>query len=359
MLIRGCLWSVLMVTIMCVLTSCMSRVAVVEPVQQQAPQGNSQPIETAEPAEEISIEITDVAVQEEPVAAPRNETETPAAVHDVMIIETNKGAIHVQLDAESAPVSVANIKRYAENGFYDGTVFHRVIEDFMIQGGGFAADPNSKKFVKKPTGKAIQNESSNGLRNLRGTVAMARTSNPHSATSQFYINLVNNAHLDAQGERLGYAVFGRVVKGMDVVDAIGLTPTTRGDWPSSPIVMTKVHIIGSQTAVEVEEAVESGPMPVAAPPSEAVETEKTEEVDYFGVVTSFTAGNPSVLNISVGSDDGIQKGDVLLIKQDGKIRCTATVTRVASTKAIAVVEDADWSAGINKEIATGSEVDLK
>lgn len=361
MLMRAFVCFFLGASVLCLLTSCMARVVEIQPVEEQAPDVPSEAPDVHEPAVEMSDEVTDDLVNPEPDMPPLEHAEVTPVLADVMVIETNKGDIHVQLDAEAAPVSVANIKSYAEKGFYDGTVFHRVIEDFMIQGGGFAANPNSKQFVKKPTGQAIQNESSNGLRNLRGTVAMARTNNPHSATSQFYINLVNNAHLDAHGDHLGYAVFGRVVKGMDVVDAIGQTPTTRGNWPSSPIVMTKVRILEANVGRKQEHSAHNatGPMPVAAPQAEAGDKEQAEVTDYFGEVTSFTAGNPSVLNVNVGSEDGIQKGDVLVIKHNGAVRCTATVTRVASSKAIAEIQDDDWADGINKEVATGSEVDLK
>lgn len=158
-------------------------------------------------------------------------------------IETSKGVILVELDPSAAPKSVENFLRYARSGFYDGTVFHRVIAGFMIQGGGFTAD-----LTKKPVGAPIENESKNGLSNKRGTIAMARTMAPHSATAQFYVNLVDNANLDARGGQWGYAVFGRVVEGMDVVDAIAAVPTdfarsggqTMRDVPTTPVTILKV-----------------------------------------------------------------------------------------------------------------------
>ena len=131
---------------------------------------------------------------------------------------TNKGVIDIELDHEHAPKSSANFEQYVRDGFYDGTIFHRVIKGFMLQGGGFDADMR-----QKPTAATIQNEANNGLKNKRYTLAMARTSAPHSATSQFFINTVDNGFLDFTAESAqgwSYAVFGRVVKGTEVVDAI-------------------------------------------------------------------------------------------------------------------------------------------
>jgi peptidyl-prolyl cis-trans isomerase B (cyclophilin B) len=140
-------------------------------------------------------------------------------------LETSAGTIRLELDDERAPASVANFLAYVRAGHYDGTVFHRVIKGFMIQGGGF--EPGMKQ---KPTGQPIDNEANNGLRNRRHTVAMARTSDPHSATAQFFINTVDNDFLDHRAptpQGWGYAVFGRVVAGADVVDAIESVRTHR------------------------------------------------------------------------------------------------------------------------------------
>ncbi len=140
-------------------------------------------------------------------------------------IETSKGTIVAELDGEKAPISVANFLAYAASGFYDGTVFHRVIDSFMIQGGGMTADL-SPKDTKAP----IKNEAANGLKNLKGTLAMARTNQVNSATAQFYINLVDNDfldHKDKTAQGFGYAVFGKVVKGLDVVEKIGKVKTGR------------------------------------------------------------------------------------------------------------------------------------
>jgi cyclophilin family peptidyl-prolyl cis-trans isomerase len=140
----------------------------------------------------------------------------------VVTLTTSLGVIELELDAEKAPITVANFLEYVEAGFFDGTIFHRVIPDFMIQGGGFTAD-----FVQKPTRAAIKNEANNGLANARGTIAMARTNIVDSATAQFFINLKDNAFLNhsGAGQAFGYAVFGRVIKGMDVVDKIAGVPT--------------------------------------------------------------------------------------------------------------------------------------
>ena len=159
-------------------------------------------------------------------------------------IETSKGTITLELDAARAPETVRNFAAYAAAGFYDGTVFHRVIDGFMIQGGGFTKDMN-----QKPAGAPIRNEAMNGLKNLRGTIAMARTMVVDSATSQFFINLVDNPFLDFTAptpQGFGYAVFGRVTDGIEVVDAIGKAKTgTRGfhqNVPEEAIEIRKVSV---------------------------------------------------------------------------------------------------------------------
>ena len=151
--------------------------------------------------------------------------------------ETTLGDFTVELDAEAAPVSCENFRRYVDDGHFDGTIFHRVIAGFMIQGGGFVADMS-----QKPTRKAIANEAGNGLRNRRGTLAMARTNEIHSATAQFFVNLVDNAFLDHRPGNYGYAVFGRVVDGLDVIDRIAAVKTGRKggheDVPLDTVVVT-------------------------------------------------------------------------------------------------------------------------
>jgi cyclophilin family peptidyl-prolyl cis-trans isomerase len=144
----------------------------------------------------------------------------PALATELVEIKTNVGTIRLELDDVKAPVTVKNFLQYADAGFYNGTIFHRVIKGFMIQGGGMNAE-----LRPKPTNAPIKNEAANGLQNQRGTIAMARTGVVDSATSQFFINTVDNRMLDHMVRDYGYAVFGKVVAGMDVVDKIGNAPT--------------------------------------------------------------------------------------------------------------------------------------
>lgn len=160
-------------------------------------------------------------------------------------METTLGDIVLQLDAEKAPGTVENFLAYVDEGYYDGTQFHRVISGFMVQGGGLDADMNSK-----PTRASIQNEANNGLKNDRGTVSMARTNAPHSATAQFFINLADNKFLDHTAETprgWGYAVFGQVTEGMDVVDQIAAVETgirdDRRDVPVETVLIKKISRI--------------------------------------------------------------------------------------------------------------------
>jgi peptidyl-prolyl cis-trans isomerase B (cyclophilin B) len=162
-----------------------------------------------------------------------------AGDHPKVALDTSKGKIVLELYADKAPQSVTNFLTYTDAGFYDGTIFHRVIPGFMIQGGGFTAEMQQKE-VRSP----IHNEADNGLRNDRGTIAMARTSDPHSATAQFFINTVDNDFLNHKSKSpqgWGYAVFGRVVEGIDVVDEISRVKTvSRGmhqDVPAEPVVI--------------------------------------------------------------------------------------------------------------------------
>ena len=154
------------------------------------------------------------------------------------MLKTSKGVIKVELDAEKAPISAKNFLTYVDAKFYDGTVFHRVISNFMVQGGGMTAD-----LSEKPTRASIANEGGNGLKNARGTLAMARRPDPDSATSQFFINVVDNSRLDRPSfDGFGYAVFGRVIDGMDVVDRIravptGAAPNGMRDVPVKPVVI--------------------------------------------------------------------------------------------------------------------------
>jgi peptidyl-prolyl cis-trans isomerase B (cyclophilin B) len=158
-------------------------------------------------------------------------------------LTTSKGDILIELDEEKAPVSCENFRQYVEDGHFDGTIFHRVINNFMIQGGGFTPD-----MMQKTSREPIENEAQNGLKNEAGTIAMARTMDPHSATAQFFINVSNNTFLDYPGQDgWGYAVFGKVTEGMDVINAIkGVETTHRGghsDVPVEPIVIEKAEIV--------------------------------------------------------------------------------------------------------------------
>lgn len=159
-----------------------------------------------------------------------------------VLVRTSEGDFTIELYPNEAPNSVANFLQYARDGFYEGTVFHRVIQNFMIQGGGMTAD-----MQPKPTRPPIENEANNGLKNLRSFVAMARTNDPHSATSQFYINVVNNPPLDHTGTRdsraWGYTVFGQVVDGMDVVDRIRFVKTDARDMPIEPVTIEGVDVL--------------------------------------------------------------------------------------------------------------------
>jgi peptidyl-prolyl cis-trans isomerase A (cyclophilin A) len=164
--------------------------------------------------------------------------------NSIVILETSKGNIEIELDESKAPISSKNFLDYVNSGFYDGLIFHRVMDGFMIQGGGFDADMNEKE-----TDEPIKNEAGNGLKNLRGTIAMARTNVIDSATSQFFINVVDNSfldHVDDSQRGYGYAVFGKVIKGMDTVDKIKSVETGSvggyTDVPVEPIIITKAYV---------------------------------------------------------------------------------------------------------------------
>ncbi|TGO03361.1 hypothetical protein PN36_07550 [Candidatus Thiomargarita nelsonii] len=176
-------------------------------------------------------------------------------IHSAPIVnmQTNLGTIVIELNAKKAPKTVDNFLRYINEGFFDGTIFHRVIKNFMIQGGGFTKD-----YKRKPTHEPVENEANNGLSNARGTIAMARTGDPHSATAQFFINVKNNTSLDYRGATRrgwGYAVFGQVIDGMDVVDKIRETKTGRGgpfgrDVPQTTVIIDKVSVVTSKKTTD-------------------------------------------------------------------------------------------------------------
>ncbi len=180
------------------------------------------------------------------LAIPAQADTTPKKGKPVQVaLTTSLGRIVLELDENKAPKTVANFLGYVKKGHYNGLIFHRVISGFMIQGGGF-----DEKMDEKPTGAPIENEADNGLKNLRGAIAMARTNDPHSASAQFFINVADNAMLDFKSKSVqgwGYAVFGKVVAGMDVVDKIRTLPTgSKGmfqDVPQTPVIIVKAEVV--------------------------------------------------------------------------------------------------------------------
>ena len=160
----------------------------------------------------------------------------------MIILQTNMGDIHLAVDTEKAPISAKNFTDYVEDGFFDGTIFHRVIPNFMVQGGGMTED-----MQQKPTKANVENEAKNGLKNKKYTVAMARTAAPHSASSQFFINVADNQFLDCPGQDgWGYCVFGKVIEGKEVVDKMQKVETLNlgghADVPADPIIIEKAYI---------------------------------------------------------------------------------------------------------------------
>ena len=208
-----------------------------------------------------SLCVSAVSAQAPPAAVTPPATPEVAkpteANFEYALMKTSKGEILLELDAARAPISVANFVEYAKKGYYDGTIFHRVIATFMIQGGGFDAT-----LTQKETSAPIKNEWKNGLKNARGTIAMARTNAPDSATSQFFINTVENEMLDVARGGAAYAVFGRVVEGMSTVDSIKAVPTGTSkattpqgtmpmtDVPVEAVVIEKVTILSKADAVK-------------------------------------------------------------------------------------------------------------
>jgi len=164
------------------------------------------------------------------------------AADPIVVLKTSMGEIDIQLDPKNAPISTENFLSYVKDKFYDGTIFHRIIPGFVVQGGGFTAD-----MTEKATKPPIKNEASNGLHNLRGTISMARTNDPDSATSQFFLNLVNNSDkLDPSAAPAGYAVFGKIIKGLDVLDKMAQVPThsvgAYDDVPAKPVVLISATV---------------------------------------------------------------------------------------------------------------------
>jgi len=184
----------------------------------------------------LLLSITLMAEDKEKEAPSITNTEK----HPVVIIKTNFGPIIVKLNAEKAPVTVKNFLSYVEDSFYDSTLFHRVIQNFMIQGGGYSVN-----FALKTTKLPIENEATNMLQNKRGTITMARTNEINSATTQFFINLKDNDfldHRDTTTKGYGYAVFGEVIMGMDVVDKIAAVPTGPGDVPTEKVIIETIML---------------------------------------------------------------------------------------------------------------------
>jgi cyclophilin family peptidyl-prolyl cis-trans isomerase len=191
--------------------------------------------------------------------------ESSASSNPMVIMATNQGNMTIELYADKAPITVKNFMEYADSGFYNGTIFHRVIPQFVIQGGGFTAT-----MEKKETRAPIVNEGNNGLRNLRGTLSMARLPDPNSATSQFFINLRDNRSLDANGPRAGYAVFGKVVEGINIMERIASKPTGNvgpyRDVPIEPIEILSVKAKPAEQAAAP--AVPSPPTAVSSQPAQ-------------------------------------------------------------------------------------------
>ena len=199
----------------------------------------------------IAAIANSATAQETKPAAPSAPTTSAAPVYVSMT--TSKGVIYLELNAAKAPISTENFVNYTKEGFYNGTIFHRVIKTFMIQGGGFTAD------MKQKTTKApISNEWQNGLPNSRGAISMARTNEPNSATCQFFINTVDNKMLDQPRGGAAYAVFGKVIKGMDVVDAIAAVPTGQssgmGDVPKTVVTIEKMEVLSAPPAMDAPAA---------------------------------------------------------------------------------------------------------
>jgi cyclophilin family peptidyl-prolyl cis-trans isomerase len=183
--------------------------------------------------------------KEEPKPAEKAKAAPKVTGKPAVEMKTSLGTMKIELDADRAPETVKNFLQYVDAKFYDGTIFHRVMDGFMIQGGGFLPDMNEKE-----TRPPIKNEAANGLANLRGSIAMARTSDPHSATAQFYINHVTNRALDKDqaADGWGYAVFGKVIEGIEVVDKIAKVPTAtkmgHGNVPVKPVIIESVRRAG-------------------------------------------------------------------------------------------------------------------
>jgi peptidyl-prolyl cis-trans isomerase A (cyclophilin A)/peptidyl-prolyl cis-trans isomerase B (cyclophilin B) len=190
-----------------------------------------------------------------------------AAAPERVLVTTNLGSFIIELQRDRAPLTVENFLGYVKSGHYTNTLFHRVVANFLIQGGGVGAD-----YKGKPVLKPIPNEAGNGLKNLRGTVGLARASGPHSGDCQFFVNVADNADLDPLPTRWGYAVFGRVIEGMEVVDRISVSPTGpagpfKADAPLQPVIIQKVELLAAaaEPAAPTTPAAPAAPAPGATP----------------------------------------------------------------------------------------------
>lgn len=219
----------------------IDQIEALEPTGSTIPEEALTEEETTAPAEDTTaVDSQPMEAAEESVQQPQNQNERNTTM---ILMKTSMGDIKIELDSEKAPKTVENFLSYVQSGHYEGTIFHRVMNGFMIQGGGF--DENMKE---KPAPRKVENEASNGLKNTVGSIAMARTPDPHSAGAQFFININDNAFLDYPGQDgWGYCVFGQVVEGMEVVDSIKTAPTgNRGphqNVPTEPILITEISVI--------------------------------------------------------------------------------------------------------------------
>jgi cyclophilin family peptidyl-prolyl cis-trans isomerase len=202
-----------------------------------APTSSASPAISAQPAAPATSGTSATAANTKPATAPSSAAPAKKA-NPLVLITTSEGPIKVELWPEKAPATVANFLAYTKEGFYDGTIFHRVIANFMIQGGGFTSD-----MVQKPTHAPVKNEARSDVPNTRGTVAMARTPVVDSATAQFFINVKDNGNLNHSDASFGYCVFGQVVEGMDVVDKIRQVPTGFRDVPVTVVVIKSVKVV--------------------------------------------------------------------------------------------------------------------
>jgi peptidyl-prolyl cis-trans isomerase A (cyclophilin A)/peptidyl-prolyl cis-trans isomerase B (cyclophilin B) len=207
--------------------------ALLAPMVLAAPSATKPAAKAAEPAKAAKVATSDAA--------------TPAA-NPKMLLHTSLGDITIEMYPDKAPKTVDNVEQYIKDGFYNGTIFHRVIPNFMIQGGGWTKELQRKRIIRAP----IHNEANNGLSNLKNTVAMARTNDPHSASAEFFINVVDNKRLDFTGDQnsltWGYCVFGKVIAGQDVIEKIKAVPTAgqgplQSDVPTTPIVIEKAELV--------------------------------------------------------------------------------------------------------------------